>query len=58
MPEVAEYHFYSPLSRAASIDSATDDSRHRHFEALAAHQKQQEIWAQHCPENFENRARS
>ena len=54
--EVAEYHFYSALSRAASCDSATDDSRQRHFEALAAHQKQHEIWAQHCPENFENRA--
>jgi PAS domain S-box-containing protein len=54
--EVAEYHFYSALSRAASLDSATDDSRQRHFEALAAHQKQHEIWARHCPENFENRA--
>ncbi|HEX8892868.1 MAG TPA: AAA family ATPase, partial [Terriglobales bacterium] len=54
--ETAEYHFYSALSRAASIDSATGDSRQRHFEALAAHQKQYEIWAQHCPENFENRA--
>ena len=54
--EVAEYHFYSALSRAASFDSATDDSRQRHFEALAAHLKQHEIWAQHCPENFETRA--
>jgi PAS domain S-box-containing protein len=54
--EVAEYHFYSALARAASLDSATDDSRQRHLEALAAHQKQHEIWAQHCPENFENRA--
>lgn len=54
--EVAEYHFYGALSRAASFDSLTDDSRQQHFEALAAHQKQQEIWAQHCPENFENRA--
>src|SRR5262249_33832335 len=54
--ETAEYHFYSALSRAASFDSATDSSRPRHFEALAAHQKQYEIWAQHCPENFENRA--
>src|SRR4029077_7463524 len=54
--EVAEYHFYSALSRAASFDSATDDSRQGHFEALAAHHKQHEIWAQHCPENFENRA--
>jgi PAS domain S-box-containing protein len=53
--EVAEYHFYSALSRAAAIESATDGARQRHFEALAAHQKQQEIWARHCPENFENR---
>jgi len=53
--EVAEYHFYSALSRA-SIDSATDDARRRHFEALTAHQKQHEIWAENCPENFENRA--
>jgi PAS domain S-box-containing protein len=53
--ENVEYHFYSALSRAASVDSATDDVRQRHVEALAAHQKQQEIWAQHCPENFETR---
>jgi PAS domain S-box-containing protein len=54
--EVAEYHFYSALSQAASFDSAMDESRQRHFEALVTHQKQHEIWAQHCPENFENRA--
>jgi PAS domain S-box-containing protein len=53
--ELAEYHFYSALSRAASFDSASDELRQQHFAALAAHQKQQEIWAQHCPENFENR---
>ncbi|MFL6314960.1 MAG: AAA family ATPase [Terriglobales bacterium] len=54
--EVAEYHFYSALSRAASFDSATDNTRQQQCEALAAHQKQHEVWAQHCPENFENRA--
>ena len=54
--EVAEYHFYSALSRAACVDSATDGERQRHVEALIGHQKQQEIWARHCPENFENRA--
>ena len=26
-----------------------------HLEALAAHYRQLEIWAQHCPENFEDR---
>jgi PAS domain S-box-containing protein len=54
--EVAEYHFYSALAQAAACDSATADARQRHLEALAAHQKQQEIWAENCPENFENRA--
>jgi len=53
--ENAEYHFYSALSRAASCDSATDDSP-QHLEALTAHQKQLEIWARHCPANFGNRA--
>src|SRR5262249_48000351 len=42
--ETAEYHFYSALSRAACCDSATDDSPRRLLEALAAHQRQQEIW--------------
>src|SRR6202011_1363237 len=28
----------------------------RHLEALAAHHRQLEIWAENCPENFENRA--
>jgi PAS domain S-box-containing protein len=54
--ETAEYHFYGALSRAAAYDSAPDDLRHQHFEALVAHQRQNEVWAQHCPENFENRA--
>jgi len=53
--ELAEYHFYSALSRAASC-LLPDPSRDPHFEALAAHQKQHAIWARHCPENFENRA--
>src|SRR5262249_46017185 len=54
--ETAEYHFYGALSHAASWDSASSDDRTQHFEALTTHQKQLEIWAQNCPENFENRA--
>ena len=27
----------------------------QHLDALMAHHKQLEIWAEHCPENFENR---
>jgi PAS domain S-box-containing protein len=53
--EVAEYHFYSALSRAAACDSATLDQRKEHLEALAAHQSQIQVWARNCPENFSNR---
>ena len=54
--ETAEFRFYGALSHAASWDSASPDQRQQHFEALAAHHKQLEVWAEHCPENFENRA--
>ena len=37
--EIAEYEFYSALSRAALWDSAPSDQRQEHFEALAAHYK-------------------
>jgi len=52
----AEYDFCSALCRAASSDSATADERQQHLEALAAHHGQLKIWAENCPENFENRA--
>ena len=54
--ETAELHFYSALSHAASWDSASSDQRTKHFEALTAHHRKLEIWADNCPENFENRA--
>jgi PAS domain S-box-containing protein len=54
--ETAEYHFYSALSQAAYCDNAAPDQRQQHFEALAAHHKQLETWAENCPDNFENRA--
>jgi PAS domain S-box-containing protein len=54
--ELAEYHFYSALSRAASCHSASVDERQWHLKALAAHYKHVELWAAHCPENFDNRA--
>jgi len=54
--EEAEYHFYLALSRAALCDSVTVGERVQHLEALAAHLRQLEIWAENCPENFENRA--
>ena len=54
--ERAEYEFYSALARAGSWDSAPSDERQQHLDALSAHSRQLEIWAEHCPENFENRA--
>jgi predicted ATPase/signal transduction histidine kinase len=54
--EMAEYHLYGGLSRASSWDSASPDQKLQHFEALMVHHKQLKIWAENCPENFENRA--
>src|SRR5260370_3984333 len=54
--ETAEYEFYGALSRAASRESAAADQRQQHVEALAAHHRQLELWAENCPANFENRA--
>ena len=54
--ETAEWRFYGALSHAACWNSASPDQRQQHFEALTDHHRQLEIWAEHCPENFENRA--
>ncbi|WP_051391017.1 trifunctional serine/threonine-protein kinase/ATP-binding protein/sensor histidine kinase [Paraburkholderia mimosarum] len=54
--ETAEYCFYGALCRAAAFDTATADERRAHLDALADHQRQLEMWADICPENFENRA--
>src|SRR5262245_59730923 len=54
--ETAEYHFYGALAHAASWDSASPDRNQQHVEALAAHHRQLEIWAENCPQNFEDRA--
>jgi signal transduction histidine kinase len=54
--ETAEYHFYGALSRAACCDSALPDRQGQDFEALIAHHRQLEVWAENCPENFEARA--
>ena len=53
--EEAEYHFYGALSRAACCDAASTGERRQHLESLAAHQRQLAVWAENCPENFENR---
>jgi len=53
--EQAAFRFYGALSHAAAWNSASPNEKQKHFEALTAHHKQLEIWAEHCPANFENR---
>ena len=54
--ELAEYHLYAALTRAALCDAASAAERTKHLEALAAHHRQLQTWAENCPENFENRS--
>ena len=54
--ESAAFRFYGALSHAAAWDGATFDEKQNNFEALTAHHKQLEIWAELCPDNFEDRA--
>jgi len=54
--ETPEYLFYGALSQAAYCHSAASGERQQHLDAIAAHHKQLQLWAENCPENFENRA--
>jgi len=54
--EPAAFRFFSALSHAASWDCSLPDQQRGHFEALTADHRQLKLWAEHCPENFENRA--
>jgi PAS domain S-box-containing protein len=53
--EVAEYHLYAALIRAAACDALPADSRLPQMEALLEHHRQIMAWAANCPANFENR---
>ena len=54
--ELPEYHLYAALTQAALCDAAAGPVVVLHLEALAAHHRQLQEWAENCPENFENRA--
>jgi PAS domain S-box-containing protein len=56
MVQEAEYHFYGALASAAYYDEASADERPDLLMALKAHHQQLELWAQTCPENFQNRS--
>jgi PAS domain S-box-containing protein len=54
--EVAEYHFFAALARAARCEDAGPEERAQHVAQLVAHHGQLAEWARNCPENFESRA--
>jgi PAS domain S-box-containing protein len=54
--ETAEYEFYGGLARAGFCHSISSEEQPQHRTALSVHQRQLNIWATHCPENFESRA--
>lgn len=54
--EEAEYHYYGALTHAAWYDFAPVSEQARHLEAMAAHHRELKVWAQHCPDNFADRA--
>ncbi|MFL9960084.1 AAA family ATPase [Paraburkholderia sediminicola] len=53
--ELAEYHYFDALARAAHCDSASADERATHLEAISVHHQQLQTWANNCPENFADR---
>ncbi|WP_028630073.1 AAA family ATPase [Metapseudomonas resinovorans] len=53
--EEAEYHFYGALVRAARCNSLPASEHAAHLEAMAAHHRQLQVWAQQCAENFAGR---
>ena len=56
MSSAADDRFYSALSEAARCDSARPEERQAHLDTLAAHHRQLQVWAESCPEHFDNRA--
>lgn len=54
--ETAEHQLYGALAHAGAWDAACADDKFRHLASLKAHHRQLEVWAEHSPETFENRA--
>jgi predicted ATPase/signal transduction histidine kinase len=56
MFETADFRLYAALAHAGAWTDASTEDRPKHFEALQTHHSQIEVWAQHSPETFDNRA--
>ncbi len=53
--ETGDFRFYAALAHAAAWNTASFEDRQNHLVALNDHHRQLEVWAMHCPENFETR---
>ena len=56
MFETADFRLYAALAHAGAWNMASPEDRPKHFDALSGHYKQLELWAEHSPQTFENRA--
>jgi len=56
MFETADFRLYAALAHAGAWNIAPPENRPKHFEALAEHYQQLDVWAEHSPQTFENRA--
>jgi predicted ATPase/signal transduction histidine kinase len=54
--ERADYHLCAALALIALCEAASDAESAQYQEGLAAHHRQLQAWAEHCPENFVSRA--
>jgi len=54
--ETAEHQLYGALAHAGAWTTASADQKPKHLAALQAHHRQLEVWAEHSPATFENRA--
>jgi PAS domain S-box-containing protein len=53
--ETGDFRFYAALAHAAAWNTASCEERKEHLAALNDHHRQLEVWALHCPANFETR---
>jgi PAS domain S-box-containing protein len=56
LTEMADFYFYSALSRAALCEPLSPDPYAKYREALQRDEQRLRTWAAICPQNFENRA--
>ncbi|PWT88384.1 MAG: histidine kinase, partial [Proteobacteria bacterium] len=56
LTEMADFHFYAALSRAACCEPMGTDPYTMHREALERHERELRALATNCPQNFEDRA--